>query len=341
MPEIDDDTLRKMYQLMVLARKWDEKLFKLQRSGKIGTYAELRGEEACQIGSALALQKDDWTVPSFRELGVYLARGADRSKIVQSWKGDTRGFEGDESLKDLPVAIPIASQLLHAVGIAWASKLKGEKSCSIVYFGDGATSEGDFHEALNFAGVFKIPVIFFCQNNQWAISTPRAHQTRSETIAQKAIAYGIKSIQIDGNDIFAVYSATKEALENARNGKGPTLIEAVTYRLGDHTTSDDASKYRSEDEVNEWRSRDPIERLRKYLQDKGKLDDAFIRWVEDEADAEIARESEKGLSVPKAPPENLFRNIYSQMTDDLKLQLNELKEEIAGNLKDQGAGDEQ
>ncbi len=334
MPEISEDQMKVMYHYMVLARRFDEKLFKLQRQGKIGTYAQLKGQEAAQIGSAMALNKEDWFVPSFREMGVYLVRGADRAKIVQAWMGDTRAFEGDAQSRNLPVSIPIASQIPHAVGIAWASKLKKENSATIVYFGDGATSEGDFHEGMNFAGVLNLPVVFFCQNNQWAISTPRRKQTASQTIAQKAIAYGFRGVQVDGNDVLAVYKAAKEALERARKGEGPTLIEAVTYRLGDHTTSDDASKYRSKEEVEEWEKKDPIERLKKHFQKIGTWSDDYEKWVEEEVEKEIADAVEKAFAIPPPQPENLFKNVFAEPPPDFQKELESLKNEV-----EQGRGD--
>ena len=327
-PGLPEDKVKELYHLMMLAREFDDKLFKLQRSGKIGTYASLKGQEACEIGSGFALEKDDWVAPSFREMGVFITRGADRVKLVQGWMGDTRAFQGDENTRDLPISIPIASQALHAAGIAWASKIKGEKSCAITYFGDGATSEGDFHEALNFAGVFKLPVVFFCQNNQWAISTPRKVQTASESIAQKAIAYGIKGIQIDGNDVLGVYKATKEALDRARNGEGPTLIEAITFRLGDHTTSDDASKYRSEEEVHPWVEKDPIQRLVKYFQKIGTWSDEYGERVKSEVEKEVEEAVEKAMQIPSPGPEDVFKYVFKTLPKDLEEEQKELLDEI-------------
>lgn len=327
-PNLSEDIIKEMYHLMLLSRIFDEKLFHLQRSGKIGTYAQLKGQEACQIGAAMATKKNDWFVPAFREMGFYLARGADRSKIVQTWNGDTRGFKTEKESRDLPVSIPIASQLLHAMGIAWASKIKNEKDNTIVFFGDGATSEGDFHEALNFSGVNKLPIVFVCQNNGWAISTPRDIQTSSESIAQKSIAYGIKGIQIDGNDILAVYKTVKEAMDKARSGEGPTLIECLTYRLGDHTTSDDSSKYRTEEEVKKWELKDPILRLKKYIEKKGWWDDNYGQWVKEECEKEVNEAVEKGLSIEPPKPEEMFEYIFEEIPLDLIKQKNELIEEI-------------
>lgn len=324
LPKLKKDELKEMYRLMLLLRTMDEKLFALQRSGKIGTYAQTKGQEACQIASGLALTKDDWMVPSFREMGVFLARGADKATIVQGWKGDVRAFQTTE-MNCLPPAIPIASQCVQAVGIAWAQKLKKEKNATIVYFGDGATSEGDFHEAMNFAGVLNLPVVFFNQNNQWAISTRRKQQTASETIVQKAGAYGMAGIQVDGNDILAVHKATTEALERARAGKGPTLIEAITFRMGDHTTSDSSEKYREPKECEEWAKKDPIKRFEAYLKSEKILTDSWKKGIEKDIQKEIEDAVAKGTTVPAPSLEELFKPIYTEMTPELQEQLEALK----------------
>jgi pyruvate dehydrogenase E1 component alpha subunit len=326
MPNIPESKIKEIYHLMVLVRTFDEKLFKLQRSGKIGTYAEVRGEEASEVGSAMALEKEDWMCPSFRETGVFITRGAPRDKIVQAWRGDVRAFKGDK--KNLPVAIPVGSQTLYATGIAWASKLKNEKDITIVYFGDGATSEGDFYEAMNFAGEFKLPIIFFCQNNQWAISTPRKSQSASETIAQKGIASGVYSVQVDGNDAVGVYKITKEAVDRARNGEGPTLIESITYRMGDHTTSDDSSRYRTEEEVKYWLARDPLLRLEKYFRNINTWNDEYGRWVKETCEKEVDEAIAKALAIEKPGPDELFDYVYAVMPKELQEQKKELEEEV-------------
>lgn len=329
-PDISEDKIKEMYHMMVLLRTMDEKLFNLQRSGKIGTYAQVKGEEASEIGSAMALEPQDWVIPSFREMGVLMVRGADRGKLVQGWNGDTRAFAVPEGANMLPPAIPIASQLLHASGIAWASKIRKLNSVSIVYFGDGATSEGDFHEALNFAGVFKLPIIFLCQNNLWAISTPREKQTAAETIAQKAIAYGIHGIQVDGNDILAVYKATKDAADRARKGEGPTLIETMTFRMGDHTTSDDSSKYRSDDLKKEWEPKDPILRLQKYFEKIGTWSEDYGNWVKDTVAKEVEEAVEKGLNVEAPSPYQMFEDVFVEMPKILQEQKEFLEKELEG-----------
>lgn len=311
---------------MTLARTFDNKLFNLQRSGKIGTYASVKGQEAAQVGSSFALSKEDWMVPAFREAAAYLTRGIDRVKFVQAWNGDTRAYYNPGG-KDLPVAIPVASQLLTATGIAWASKLQKKDEVTLVYFGDGATSEGDFHEALNFAGVYKLPIIFICQNNQWAISTPRKLQTASQTIAQKAIAYGINGIQVDGNDVLGVYAATKKAVEDAKKGI-PTLIECVTFRLGDHTTSDDAKKYRDEEEVHNWETKDPLRRIKLYFEKIGTWSDDYGRWLDEQNQKEVDEAVDKALKIESRKPEELFDNIFSELIPELAEQKEFLKKEV-------------
>ncbi|MFT7616164.1 MAG: pyruvate dehydrogenase E1 component alpha subunit [Candidatus Woesearchaeota archaeon] len=318
---------------MKLTRVLDEKLFNMQRSGKIGTYAQVKGQEGAQLGSGFALEKTDWFVPSFREMGVFIARGADRGKIVQGWNGDTRAFAAPEGGRDLSISIPIASQCLHAAGIAWASKIRNEKNATIVYFGDGATSEGDFHEAMNFAAAFALPIVFFCQNNQWAISTPRSAQTHSQTIAQKSIAYGMPGIQVDGNDALGVYKVTQEALGRARNGEGPTLIEALTFRMGDHTTSDDSSKYRDEAKTKEWESKDPLLRMEKYFQNIGTWDDDYKKWVEETVTKEVEEAVEKGLAVEPPTPDQMFEDVFVNVPADILAQKEQMHKELGGNLK--------
>jgi len=249
MPDLSTKQIKEIYELIILMRTFDDKSFSLQRQGRIGTYIQFKGQEASQLGSAYALEDKDWMFPMYRSAGALIVRKHPMHMILQYDGGDIRGIKSAENINNFPIAIPVGTQSPHAVGCAWASKLKNEKVVSLAYTGEGGTSRGDFHDALNFAGVNKVPCVIVVENNQYAISVPRKRQTAAETFAQKAIAYGIKGIQVDGNDVFAVYKATKVAVNNARAGNGPTLIENVTYRMGDHSTSDDANKYRSQEDV--------------------------------------------------------------------------------------------
>ena len=238
-PELSAEDLKRLYRAMVLGRLLDERMVRLQRQGRIGTFAPIKGQEASQMGSVFCLRPTDWMVPSFRETAAMIWRGWSIEKVLLFFAGYLEGAQPAPDQRDLPVSIPVATQIPHAVGLAYAAQYRGDDAVVMTYFGDGATSEGDFHEALNFAGVWHVPVIFVCQNNQWAISVPLKKQTHSRTIAEKALAYGFPGIQVDGNDVLAVYAAGREAVARARTGDGPTLIECVTYRLGMHTTADD------------------------------------------------------------------------------------------------------
>jgi pyruvate dehydrogenase E1 component alpha subunit len=321
----DDQQTLKLYQKILFARLVDQKCLSLQRQGRLGTYAPIWGQEACQIGSAYLLRKGDWVFPSFRELGAALMMGIPLKMILLYWMGNEVGSRAPEGINVMPVSVPVGTHLLHAVGAAWAAKLKGEKMVAMTYFGDGATSEGDFHEAMNFAGVFKTPTVFFCQNNQYAISVPRKLQTASETIAQKAIAYGFDGIQVDGNDLFAVIMATKEAVEKARAGEGPALIEGVTFRFGPHTTADDPTKYRTEEEIEPWKPLDPMARLQRYLKTKGLWTEEINQQMTEEYQKEIDQAVKEAEAVPVPEVEDIFRYVFAEMTAPLKEQLEYLK----------------
>ena len=311
-PQLNESMLKKMYELMVLTRIFDETALKLQREGRMLTYASSKGQEAAAVGSALALQNQDWIFPSFREHGAFFVKEMPIDQYYSYWAGDERGMKIPENVNSFPVSIPVGTQTLHAVGAALAFKLKKENKVSLVYFGDGGTSEGDFHEAMNFAGVFKAPVVFLCQNNQWAISLPRKKQTASETLAQKAIAYGFNGVLVDGNDVIAVFEATLDAVENARKGNGPTMIEAYTYRMSDHTTADEASKYRDVKEVEEWKKKDPIDRLRKYMQQKKIWSEDYEKKVLADANKKIDEAVKKMESKPPAKPEEMFDYLFEK-----------------------------
>ena len=322
MPDVSDELLRAMHRSMLVARRFDERMLKLQRQGRIGTFAPVSGQEAAQIGAMAALRDDDWFVPAFRETAAAIWRGTPLSAILLYNAGYNEGGAVPEDAHDLPIAIPVATQIPHAVGLGYAARYRKTDQVAITFFGDGATSEGDFHEALNFAGVFATPTLFLCQNNQWAISVPREHQTHSKTLAQKALAYGVPGIQVDGNDLLAVLAATREAAARARAGDGPTMIECVTYRLSLHTTADDPSKYRSNEEVEEWRRRDPIPRLQGYLKDRGLLDDADVEDLEEAVAKEIddawqqARQTMESLGDPA----DIFDHNYAELPRHLREQ---------------------
>jgi len=323
-PLTDQETLA-LYQKMVFIRLADQRALSLQRQGRFGTYAPIWGQEACQVGSTYPLQKGDWVFPAFREIGAALMMGISLKNFYLYWMGNEMGSRAPEGINMMPVSVPVGSQTLHAVGAAWAAKIKGDKIVTIAYFGDGATSKGDFHEAMNFAGVFKTPTIFFCQNNQFAISVPRSLQTASKTIAQKAIAYGFDGIQVDGNDLFAVIMATKEAVEKARSGAGPTLIEGVTYRFGPHTTADDPTKYRKEEEIEPWKPLDPLVRLRLYLKGRGLWNEEVETRITEEAQKEIDQTVKEAEAVPTPEVEEIFKYVFAEMTPPLKEQLEYLK----------------
>lgn len=284
MPALTDSDLIRAYELLVLARTFDERALALQREGRLGTYPPIRGQEAAQVGSALALASADWVFPSFREMGVFLTLGFPIAQLFQYWSGDERGQRTPDDLNIFPISVSVGSHIPHAVGAAMAARYRHDPVAVVAYFGDGATSKGDFHEGFNMAGLFKLPAVFICQNNQWAISVPVQGQTASLSLAQKAIAYGFEGVQVDGNDLFAVYRATRKALEKARSGGGPTFIECLTYRMADHTTADDAARYRSPDEVAAWRAKDPILRLERFLAGRGlwseaTRDEALVKAV--------------------------------------------------------------
>ena len=338
-PKISDDDLKKIYESMVLTRAFDDKALKLQRQGRLGTYAPMRGQEACQIASAFTLEKDDWVFPAFRENGIFMMRGMLPEMLFRYWAGDERGMQIPEKINMFPVAITVGAHLPHAVGAAMAFKYQKKKNVSVVYFGDGATSEGDFHEAMNFAGVYKSPCIFICQNNQWAISVPVKEQTASQTIAQKAIAYGFPGIQVDGNDVFAVYKAMSYAIERARSGEGPTLIECFTYRLADHTTSDDAKRYRHESEVHEWEKRDPLPRFENYLLQKKVLNPAIIGKVKSESEALIERAVGLAESAKPQTPYEMFDYLFKDRTPEMDEQREQSKRENKQIIKNVGASE--
>jgi pyruvate dehydrogenase E1 component alpha subunit len=328
-PQIPSDDLRRLYRTFLLARRLDERLLRLQRQGRIGTALPTKGHEAAVLGSAYALRQSDWLVPVFREWPAYVWRGWPLENFLIYCAGFAEGMRVPDGQHDLPLCIPIASQLPHAVGVAYAARYKGEDSVTLVYFGDGATSHGDCQEALNFAGVFQLPLVFLCLNNQWAISVPRVKQTHAKTLAQKAVAYGFPGIQVDGNDLLAVYVATREAVDRARRGGGPTFVEAITYRLSMHTTADDPTKYRSEAEVKEWEAREPLPRFRRYLETKGLVDERRHAEIEAEVDTQIREAIEEAETRMQPVLLDMFEHVYAERPAEIEAQRTELVRHLA------------
>lgn len=308
-----------LYEHMCLCRAYDEVAFKLQRSGRMGTYPQNIGQEAAATGAGFALRKDDWIIPCYRENSALFLHGLPMEKILLHWMGDERGNQIPDGCNVLPISIPIGTHPLHAVGIAWAAKLQKKDSIAITFFGDGATSEGDVHEALNFATVLRVPCVFFCQNNSWAISVPASKQFKNETIAQRAIAYGAKGIRVDGNDLFACFKATRDAIELAKKGE-VTFIEAVTYRMGDHTTADDARRYRDPAELEKWKARDPLLRVRKYLASKNLWDDKKQEALDAKNKERVAEIVKNAEGIEKPDIADIFDYTFADLPAQIELQ---------------------
>ena len=321
---LSDDDLREILVLMIRARRLDRECVALQRQGELTVYPPFEGQEAAQVGSAFALGVDDFVFPSFRELAAALVRGVDTVEYLQYHRGTWHGGPYDPVANGFaPICVPVATQIVHAVGWAMGAKLDGKRACALAYFGDGSASEGDFHEGANMAAVYGAPAILFCQNNGWAISVPLSQQTAAP-IADRAPGYGFPGVRVDGNDVLAVYAVTREAAERARAGEGPTLIEAMTYRIGSHTTADDASRYRSDEEVATWRARDPIERLRRFLASTGVADDAFVDAADREA-AEWVSKVRAELTALGAPPASeIFDHTFAEPPATVLAQREEL-----------------
>src|SRR5215469_2969025 len=311
------DELVALYRAMVLARRFDAKAVALQRTGRLGTFASALGQEAVPVGVASAMRAEDVLLPSFREHGAQLWRGVSPLELLLFWGGDERGSNFAEAHEDFPVCVPVGTHAPHAVGVALAFKLRREKRVAVCIFGDGATSKGDVAEALNIAGVWHLPVVFVINNNRWAISVPVTQQTAAETLAQKAIAAGFEGEQVDGNDVIAVREAVARTIAKARAGVGPHLIEALTYRLGDHTTADDASRYRSGTEVSARWAEEPIARLRNYLVAGGMWGKADEERLLSEVTLTIERAAEIYLATPPQGPEAMFDFTYERLPMDL------------------------
>jgi pyruvate dehydrogenase E1 component alpha subunit len=307
---LDEAALLTLYRDLVLLRTYDERSVVYHRQGRIGTYAIFWGHEAMQAGSAFALADEDWIFPSYRESAIGLLRGMPPEIVLAWWRGHPAGWWDPREYRVASITVPIATHVPHAAGYAWGAKLKGESACAIAYFGDGATSEGAFHEGANFAAVMRAPVVLLCNNNQWAISTPLAAQTRAETLADKAVGYGMPGIRVDGGDVLAVYQATAEALERARAGEGPTFVEALTYRCAPHATADDPTAYWDSERVEEERRNECVGRYDRYLRRLGVLTDALA----EEARADALDRMRKGIAateaLPAPDPEVVFSHAY-------------------------------
>jgi len=320
-PGIPPDDLGRLYRTFLLARRFDERMLHLQRQGRIGTYLSARGHEAAVLGSVYALRPTDWLVPVWREWAAYVWRGWPLENLILLYAGHPEGMRVPDGIHDLPVCVPMGTHVPHAVGVAYAARYKKDGSVTLCYFGDGASSEGITQEALNFAGVLEAPVVFVCVNNQWAISVPVARQTHATSLAQKAIAYGFPGVQVDGNDLLAVYAATREAVERARQGGGPTLVEAVTYRLGGHSTADDPTKYQDAAEVAAWEAKEPLPRFRRYLEGRGLVDDATHARLDAEADAEVRAAIERAEArMREARLVEMFDHVYGELPAEVAAQ---------------------
>jgi 2-oxoisovalerate dehydrogenase E1 component alpha subunit len=322
LPEFAQDAaeLIKMHRFMTLARAFDAKAVNLQRTGKLGTFASCLGQEATHIGTGAAMRAEDVLAPVYREHGTQLWRGVRMDSVLLYWGGDERGSEFEQTPQDFPWCVPIASQTLHAAGVAMAFKIRGQPRCALAYVGDGGTSEGAFYEALNLAGVCHLPVVFVVVNNGWAISVPVASQTASATLAQKAVAAGIPGVQVDGNDVIAVRQVVAEALASARGGGGPTLIEALTYRLSDHTTADDAQRYRQAEEVQAAWDREPLKRLRHYLVNSGAWDAPREEALKSECQQQVEAAVELYLKAPQPSSDAMFDHLFAQLPRHLRVQ---------------------
>lgn len=331
---VDPQVARAIYRDMVRARRFDQRAVSLQRRGWMSSYPPYRGQEASQVGAARAMDETDWLFPTYRSNAMQIARGVPMSDILLFRRGRPEYHSGHD-VPNAPQEITIATQIPHAVGVAMARDYVGADHATLAYFGDGATSEGDFHEGLNMAGVFEAPVVFFCENNGWAISVPRERQTAADTIAQKAHAYGFEGVRVDGNDPLAVYETVTDALETARDGE-PNLVESLTDRRGAHTTSDDPSRYRdpADESLPDWRTADPLERTERYLREQGVVDDGFLDAVAEEADAELDAAVATAADARPPDPADLFEHAYDTLTPPLERQ----RERLGAILEERDPG---
>lgn len=322
-PKLTADELKRVHRAMVLTRKLDERMLRMQRQGEMGTFAPGLGQEAAQIGQVYPLEEKDWYAPSYRSFGAQLWRGWTIPGLLLLWDGFFEGFEIPEGVNDLPFSIVIGSHVAPAVGVAMAMRSKRRDEVMVVNFGDGASSQGIVAESMNFAAVYKAPCVFICENNGWAISVPTEKQAGVTEFARRGPGFGIPSIRVDGNDILAMIVATQHAVERARNGEGPTFIEAVTYRMSLHTTADDPKVYRTEDQVRAWEAKCPIARFEKYLQSKGVLSEQDCERIANECEQEVLEGREEFRKRAKAKPREIFDYMYVQMPPELREQQRE------------------
>lgn len=324
----DVEVLKELYRRMVIARRWETQVTALTRQGRLSTYPSARGQEASEIGTVMAMQETDWLFPTYRDSIAVGTRGVVTAELLSGFRGDWHSGWDPKEHRIAPQATPLATQILHAVGFAMAAKLKGDPIATVTFIGDGATSEGDAHEGFNFAGVWQTPTVFIIQNNQFAISVPIAKQTRARMLADKAVGYGMPGYHVDGNDIAAVFAVVTEALERARSGGGPTMIECLTYRIEPHTNSDDPSRYRDAADVEAWKARDPIARLERYLTTEGALDDELRASIEEESERIAAAMREAMNREPAIDPMELFEHVYNEPRASLLEQRDALKAEL-------------
>ncbi|MFJ8687501.1 pyruvate dehydrogenase (acetyl-transferring) E1 component subunit alpha [Micromonospora wenchangensis] len=333
LPEPPVETLREMYRRMVVGRRFDAQSTALTKQGRLAVYPSSRGQEACQVGAVLALRDDDWVFPTYRESMALTARGIDPVEVLTLLRGDWHCGYDPTVVRTAPQCTPLATQCVHAAGLAYGESYQGRDTVALAFIGDGATSEGDFHEGLNFAAVFKAPVVYFVQNNKYAISVPLSRQTAAPSLAYKGVGYGVPSEQVDGNDPVAVLAVLTRAVAHARAGHGPYLVEAHTYRMEAHTNADDATRYRDPDEVEAWRDRDPVARLEAYLRSRGELDDAVVAQVAAEAEAYAADLRERMHTQPAVDPLSLFEHVYAEPTPQLVEQREMVRAELAADAE--------
>tara|TARA_X000001036_G_scaffold109938_2_gene103000 strand:+ start:3327 stop:4490 length:1164 start_codon:yes stop_codon:yes gene_type:complete len=334
-PDFSNERLLEVYRAMVLARAFDKRMMTMQRQGRMGTFAPNIGQEACIIGQVTSLTEDDWFAPSYRSFGAQIMRGWPMEHLMRLWAGFHDGFPPPNNVNDLPFSIVIGSHVLPAVGIGIGMKYKKKNNCVVVNYGDGASSQGAVSEALNFAAVYQAPVVFICENNGWAISTPTHKQTANEVLASHGVAHGMLSIRVDGNDILAMMCATKEATDRARAGEGPTFIEAVTFRMSLHTTADDPTVYRNDEEVKVWEARCPMARFETYLKNKGVLDTDSIKQTLASCEEEVIKARDTFYEMPPADPTEIFEHLYETFPMELQKQ----RAEYMQRLRQKGVGE--